>query len=264
MTEPKVVYLDSCAWQTLSDCAHKDERKRLLELCQVGHLRFACSMVNIEERVHGIDYSKSDSKRVRAAAAMLRFVSSHHFFRDRAELIESGEIEGAYYLSRDMVVRDTLGLLKDLARRIPRHQRFLRCFQALRNCERDRDAAYLQSGLAEIKQKRQDDGQTVQEVLPSLSDGQVLKMVAQLCEGYQGVSAVFYKAHTLLSFRKAREGKSLDRGDMYDMDHVVFGHLADVFVTEDIVLSQLAGTLRDDLGETKLVPVALVGLLQTL
>jgi len=264
MKKPKVVYLDNCAWQSLAGDAYAGTRHCLDALRKDNAVRFAWSLDNVAERIFGIDCNHPLSKRVRTAQVMLDLVSMAHLFRDLKPLLDTGNTERPFYAYDDPIVGAAWRFLEELARPVPQNPRSLRCAQGLRNRMSHSSASALQGRLDGIGGIRDPQGKLLSESLGSLTDEHIVEVLREVFEGEADACTLYRRAHALLALRKSKSGKPLDAADTYDMAHVVFGQLADLFVTEDAALVGLAKTLRDELGEGDLICLSLKDSLEAL
>jgi hypothetical protein len=197
---------------------------------------------------------------------MLRLASERHFFGTRA-LIAETEIADAlkgrestrpFFVPSHLLFKRFWKFLTDAAKPIPHDP------QLLEDIRKDRAAQ---------KEKLQTEGQTViggaaskDTSIRKRSNAELLQMVRsryeETCRRFIARSEegamllrrmgtpravrrlratrVFHEAGLLFVVHRARSGKRIAGSDIYDLWHLVFGSYADIFVTGDEKLRELA------------------------
>ena len=277
MKRPQMVYMDHCAWQELSRQPRRVNALR--SSASAGSICFALSVPNLEELVFGLTRARSDSKRVRIAKAMQTLGSKHHLFRvrhwiHRAELVaalEGIDTIGPFLPCENELFCELWDILRDLARNIPVRMQLLKDVQAQRNATKEE----LRGGWQEAVDRTSEEAATKGVSMRELSDEVIFHVVMsryeEMCEGIvledklgralmerdgrtEAIKRLhstrrFVKAGLLLALRRGQSGAKMEPGDWYDVDHLVFGSYADVFVTNDGGLRNRCLDMHDHLDE---------------
>lgn len=271
MIRDDIVYMDHCAWQELSKRKYDKERKHLAALVEDSYISFALSVVNLEELVFGLNYHKPDSKRVRTARAMLKLGSIHHLLKPK-EWLEEDETKAAltgrhptrrFIPYRHSLCGDLWKVLEDLANASPTRLQFLEDVRQDRRKIRREFRRRAQAAIDDAVQKHGSiKGRADEEVLyivgsryeetsagaiASSEKGKALLRRIGVAQAVRKLPTVrvFHRAGLLLTIQCAQKGENVTESDLDDLWHLVFGAHADVFVTRDETLNDVACRLGE-------------------